>query len=211
MSNLASNASRCGRGEEFDPEPGFATKVCVLFLGRCRRSPSPNPLGLSPLWLCLLRLPAATGGGYWHSRPEFSHDRQVVPTPLFTHLTFERRQRIHAMLERIRPRSVCPGDCPAAGCPEPEVVWEAVAVAELAGGPSVACREWRRESAPLYIRGLLSVEGGDVRGGRCCARIATAEGGVVALEALESQRRNRSRPYRLKAPFSARALELRSG
>lgn len=48
-----------------------------------------------------------------HSLPEFSHDRHVVPTPLLTHFTLERRQRMQAMLERIRP-CACLGDGPAA-------------------------------------------------------------------------------------------------
>lgn len=62
--------------------------------------------------LSLRRVPPVTGEGYWHSRPEFSHERQVVPTPLLTHLTLERRQRIQAMLERIRP-CACLGEGPA--------------------------------------------------------------------------------------------------
>jgi hypothetical protein len=47
------------------------------------------------------------------SLPEFSHDLHVVPTPLLTHLTLERRQRMQAMLERIRP-CACLGEGPAA-------------------------------------------------------------------------------------------------
>ena len=141
VSSLESKASKCGRGEDLDPESGFATKVCVLFLGRCLRSPSPFPSALSPFMLCLRRLPAATGGGYVHSLPEFSHDRQVVPTPLFTHLTFDRRHRMQAMLERIRARSDCPGEGSAAAYIGP--------VLSTLDGLSVACS---RESARLCIR-----------------------------------------------------------
>ncbi len=65
-----------------------------------------------------------------HSRPEFWHDRQVVPTPSLMHFTLERRQRMHAMLERIRP-CACLGDGPAA---EVRSGGEAMVLASLGDG-----------------------------------------------------------------------------
>ena len=171
MSSLESNASKCGRGEDLEPEPGFATKVCVLFLGRCRRSPSPIPSALSPFKLCLRRLPAATGGGYVHSLPECSHDRQVVPTPLFTHLTFDRRQRMQAMLERIRPRSVCPNEGPAAAYVGPEEEYEAKAVFGTVGElstSSISREPASRTDSWFICTQQLTWKGTTLAGRTCC-------------------------------------------
>lgn len=119
----------------------------VLFLGRGRGCglslPSLYP-SILPDKLSLRRLPLGTGDGYVHSLPEFSHDRHGVPTPLFTHFTFERRQRMQAMLERIR-LCVCLGDAgPAAWYVAPAGA-EMVVVLLLVFG--LAWSEWRSESA----------------------------------------------------------------
>jgi hypothetical protein len=117
VSSLESRTSNLGRGLSLDDINGFAIDVFVLFLGLTLRSTSPYA-SVRPGKLSLRRVPLVTGEGYEHSRPEFSHARHVVPTPLFTHLTLERRQRVHAMLERIRACCACLGEGPAAaeGC-----------------------------------------------------------------------------------------------
>lgn len=77
-----------------DADMGLEVKLCVLFRGLCRRSASPYGSVRPPDMLSRRRLPAVMGEGYVHSRPEFSQDRHVVPTPLFTHLTL---LRLHLM------------------------------------------------------------------------------------------------------------------
>jgi len=124
VSTRGSKASRSGLAESAVVDNGFAMKVCALFRGRWRLSPSKTRSCL-PERLSRRRVAPAMGDGYEHSRPEFSHDRHAVPTPLFTHFTLERRQRMQAMLERIRPCACLGGDSPAAvrlSCPAEAMV-----------------------------------------------------------------------------------------
>ena len=109
VSRRGSRASSNGRGLSLWRTRGLGkTLVWVArllrFLWRLSGSArEPSGRGTLATRLSLEREPGGTGGGYEHSRPEFSHARQVVPMPLLTHFTFERRQRTQAILERMRP------------------------------------------------------------------------------------------------------------
>ena len=146
--SLASKASATRRGLSCEPVAGLAAKLCVVFLGLCRLSPSCGPSclpgKLSLRFVPLVLLPV-TGDGYVHSLPEFSQDRHVVPTPLLTHFTLDRRQRIQAMLERIRP-CTCLGDGPAAVKVTDSVDAMVVLCRGDAGaGPECRCESGSRE------------------------------------------------------------------
>jgi len=89
-----------------------------------------------------------------HSLPDVSHDRHVVPTPLFTHLTLDRRHRMQAIDERIR-FCACRGEDPGAAYGFPSGAAAAVLEEDCVwcteGLPLL--REWRRESARRFSAG----------------------------------------------------------
>lgn len=72
-----------------------------LFFGLCLFTSLPPSPALVLSLLAPPPPPSNTGAGYVHSLPLASHARQVVSTPALMHLTFERRQRAHAILERM--------------------------------------------------------------------------------------------------------------
>ena len=109
VTTVGSRASENAFAPCLAPDPVFTPKGLepALFFGLClllSLAPSPPPT------LSLLLPPPpppTTGGGYVHSLPLASHARHVVSTPPLMHLTFERRQRAHAMLERIAVLVAC--------------------------------------------------------------------------------------------------------
>jgi hypothetical protein len=133
-----------GRGLSRDPSPG-AVPCWPCTLLRCfgLRSGSVCCSCLAETLPSRRRDPTVAGGGYSQSLPPCSHALQMVPTPLLTHLTLERRQRRQAMLERIRP-GACVGDGPAAALCRPVV--DMVAVLEVRG-PAGSSEDCTPESA----------------------------------------------------------------
>lgn len=156
VTTVGSRASEYAFVLRLMPAPLFAPSMgtlAALFLGLClltslppSHAPALSLLGPPPP-------PPNTGGGYVHSLPLASQARQIVSTPALMHLTFERRQRAHAMLERI-VESVAHEDGLVRGSREEREVCGVFPGRKKPRAGDLTCKTDERE-ADLFATGML--------------------------------------------------------
>lgn len=160
-----------GRGLSKDPSPAAVPDwPCTLLRCFGLRSGSVCCSCLAETLPSRRRDPTVAGGGYSQSLPPCSHALQMVPTPLLTHLTLERRQRRQAMLERIRP-GACVGDGPAAALCRPVVDMVAVLEVRRPAGRSEGCNRVGKPS----VFALWDVSGVQLMVGRVSGHEADSQ------------------------------------